>query len=312
MAEDFYKILGVSPQATDDEIQKAYRGLARKYHPDLNDDSEQAKTQFQKVQQAYDVLSDDDKRRMYDQVGPDFDRYQNAAGGAGQMPFEFDLNQMFGSGNRGGGSGGFGGLDDILRQFQGGGFPGGPSAPGRRRPEKGQDVTVEIKIPFQTSIQGGNAHVNLKGSGKAETVEIKIPAGIEPGKKLRLKGQGGQSPGGGPPGDALVLINVAPHPFYVRKRNNLEVQVPVTVAEAVSGGKINVPTPDGTTSVSLPPMSSSGSKLRLKGLGVKTAKSTGDLLVVIQIVLPEAANGELEALARAVSEDHDPRQELCW
>ena len=223
MAEDFYSVLGVSKTATGDEIQKAYRSLARKYHPDLNENSDEAKEKFQKVQQAYDVLSDKDKRQMYDQLGPDFERYQQGGGGpGGEMPFEFDLNSMFGGGGRGGQAGGFGGLDDILRQFQaaggqpgGGGFGGHPFGGGQgapRRPVKGQDVTVEITVPFQTAVQGGNANVSFQRNGKLENIEIKIPAGIESGKKLRLKGQGNPSPQGGPPGDALVVVKIASPP----------------------------------------------------------------------------------------------------
>lgn len=324
MAEDFYSVLGVAKTASDEEIQKAYRSLARKYHPDLNENSETAKEKFQKVQQAYDVLSDKDKRQMYDQVGPDFERYQQAGGGAGgQMPFEFDLNKMFGGGGGGHGGGGFGGLDDLLRQFQaaggqaggnggfGGGFEGRPrSAP--RRPAKGQDILVEITVPFQTAVLGGNANVSFNRGGKVETIEIKIPQGIESGKKLRLKGQGNPSPQGGTPGDALVQVQVAPHPNYNRKRNNLEVKVPITVKEAILGGKIDVPTPGGTTTITVPAGSSSGKKLRLKGLGVKSGDQTGDLLVELQIVLPGTIGEDLKQAVESIVDSEDPRTDLRW
>lgn len=322
MAEDFYTVLGVSKNATSAEIQKAYRSLARKYHPDLNENSEEAKAKFQKVQQAYDVLSDKDKRQMYDQVGPDFERYQHAGGAGGEMPFEFDINSMFGGGGRGGQAGGFGGLDDFIRQFQaaggqgGGGFGGQPfgtrteSPP--RRPAKGQDVTVEITVPFQTAVEGGRANVNFQRAGKVETIEIKIPAGIESGKKLRLKGQGNPSPRGGPAGDALVVVKVAPHPHYVRKRNNLEIKVPISVREAILGGKIDVPTPQGMTTITVPAGSSSGKKLRLKGLGVRAADPPGDLLVELQIVLPESISDETRKLAEAISAGENPRSDLRW
>lgn len=325
MAEDFYSVLGVSKNATEAEIQKAYRGLARKYHPDLNENSEKAKEQFQKVQQAYDVLSDKDKRQMYDQIGPDFDKYQAAGAQGGQMPFEFDLNGMFGGGN-----GGFGGLDELLKQFQGGGhqgfpggqgqpgqgFPGGPGAQGfpggRPRPTKGQDLQVEITIPFQTAVVGGAANVGFNRNGKRENIEIKIPAGIEAGKKLRLKGQGNQSPNGGPSGDAFVKVNVAAHPSYVRKRNNLEIKVPISIKEAIQGGKVDIPTPNGTTTITVPPMSSSGKKLRLKGLGIQSNQGKGDLLVELQIHLPPESDEKLSEAAALLPDDHTFRNELRW
>lgn len=322
MAEDFYNVLGVTKSATEEEIQKAYRSLARKYHPDLNENSEEAKSKFQKVQQAYDVLSDKDKRQMYDQIGPDFERYQQGGGGpGGQMPFEFDLNSMFGGGG-GQPGGGFGGLDDLLRQFQAAGGQGGGNGgyggqpfghgPQGRAPRKGSDVKVEITVPFQTAIQGGSANVSFNKGGKVETIEIKIPAGIESGKKLRLKGQGNPSPNQGPAGDALVVVNVAPHPCYVRKRNNLEVKVPISVKEAILGGKIDVPTPGGTTTVTIPAGSSSGKKLRLKGMGVKAAGQEGDLLVELEIVLPEVIDDELVKMAESINLTDNPRSELRW
>ncbi|MEE2640473.1 MAG: DnaJ C-terminal domain-containing protein [Planctomycetota bacterium] len=315
MAEDFYTVLGVGKNASEDEIQKAYRSLARKYHPDLNDNSEQAKEKFQQVQQAYDVLSDSDKRHMYDQMGPDFEKYQNSGGQGGQMPFEFDINQMFGQG--GGAGGGFGGLDDILRQFQGGGpggFPGGRGQGGGRqsRPVRGSDVSVEITVPFQTAILGGSAHVGFQRDGKQESIELKIPAGMESGKKLRLKGQGNRSPNGGPQGDAFVVVHVAPHPHYIRKRNNLELKAPISVREAILGGKIDLPTPNGTTTVSIPPMSSSGKKLRLKGLGVPAPNGAGDLLVELQIVLPDEGSHEWNEVAESLAGGDDLRLDLQW
>lgn len=318
MAEDYYSVLGVGKNASEEEIQKAYRKLARKYHPDLNENAEEAKEKFQKVQQAYDVLSDKEKRKKYDQFGPDFERYQQA-GDAGEMPYEFDIHNMFGGG--GGAGQGFGGLDDFLRQFQTAGGHGGHSPFGRgdfrggqrqQRPIKGRDITVEITVPFQTSINGGMANVTLRKGDRTETIEIKIPAGIEPGKKLRLKGQGAPSPNNGPAGDALVIVNVAKHPYYVRKHLNLEVTVPITVREAILGGKIEVPTPSGMTTLTVPPGSSSGKKLRLKGLGVKSPVKSGDLYVELKIVVPERPSDELRKLAEAIPLGENPRKDLMW
>ena len=317
MAEDFYKVLGVTRSSSEEEIQKAYRGLAKKYHPDLNENSDDAKQKFQQVQQAYDVLSDKDKRQMYDQMGPDFEKYQNAGAGpgaAGGMPFDFDLNQMFGGGGGqpGGYGGGAGGFEDILRQFGGGG--GGPRGgqPRQARPRRGQDIATEITVPFQTSVLGGSANVGFNRGCKSETIEIKIPAGIEPGKKLRLKGQGSSSPNGGPSGDALITINVASHPCYTRRGYNLEVKVPISIKEAILGGKIDVPIPGGTTTVQIPEGSSSGKKLRLKGLGIDSKTSEGDLLVELQIVLPKNIDPKLTAVAEAYDSTENLREAINW
>lgn len=315
MAEDFYKVLGVSRSSSEEEIQKAYRGLAKKYHPDLNENSEDAKQKFQQVQQAYDVLSDKDKRQMYDQMGPDFEKYQNAGaapGAGGGMPFEFDLNQMFGGGGgQPGGYSGGGGFEDILRQFGGGGGPrGGQSR--QPRPMKGQDIATEITVPFQTSVLGGSANVGFNRGGKSETIEIKIPAGIEPGKKLRLKGQGSSSPNGGPSGDALITVKVASHPCYIRRGNNLEIKVPISIKEAILGGKVDVPIPGGTTTVQIPEGSSSGKKLRLKGLGIEAKTGKGDLLVELQIVLPKTIDSKLTELAKAYESTENLREAIKW
>ena len=173
-------------------------------------------------------------------------------------------------------------------------------------------LRVEVNIPFQTSIEGGSANVSFQRGGKLESIEIKIPAGIESGKKLRLKGQGNPSPHGGPSGDAIVVVQVAPHPNYVRRRNNLEVKVPISIREAILGGKIDVPTPGGTTTITVPAGSSSGKKLRLKGLGVKSGSQAGDLLVELQIVLPESVDEEMTKAAETMVDKEDPRINLIW
>ncbi len=328
MAEDYYSVLGVSKTATGDEIQKAYRRLAGKFHPDLYDEEdekgkEKAKQKFQQVQHAYDVLSDDEKRRMYDQLGPDFEKMggQNPFGGQGGVPPGFDINQMFGGG--GGGEGhGAAGFEDILRQFGmggGGQQPGrGQRGQGRRRqgPLPGQDTEEEITISFATAVLGGEHQLSYQqANGKPKTVTVKIPAGIESGKKIRLKGQGLPSPNGGPTGDLFIKIKVAPHPSYSRSGLNLQVTVPVTLSEAIQGAKVDVPTPHGTVTVTVPPGASSGKVLRLKGLGIKTSRAKGDLNAQLQIVLPDSVSEEaLEAIKKldACWNGKDPRGELSW
>ena len=266
MAEDYYKILGVSRDASDEEIQKAYRKLARKYHPDLTDDKEAAKRNFQKVQQAYDVLSDKKKRDMYDQLGPDFERYAAAGAGPGAGPggqqMDIDLNDLFRGGSPFGGGGsasfGGGGFEDILRQFGGGGFgQAGTTGQAGPMPTPDLDIQQEVTVPFSTIVLGGQHQITLqRGSGKTEELQFKVPAGIEDGKKIRLRGQGrfyeGQR------GDLLIKVKSAPHPVYRRQGMNLLVELPITFTEAALGAKVDLPTPHGTISVTIPAGSSSG------------------------------------------------------
>ncbi len=316
--DDYYKVLGVSKNASESEIQKAYRKLARKYHPDLHADAEQrerdrAKQQFQKVQQAYDVLSDPKKRGMYDQMGPGFEQMGGSPFGGGGSPFGggpggIDISQIFG----GGGGGGF---EDILRQMGGGGMGGGPMGGGQRTPPKGRDVEQEITVPFATAILGGQHQISLqRRNGRVEKIDIKIPAGIEANKKIRLRGQGQSSGNGGPRGDLMVVVKVAPHPNYFRKGLNLHVTVPISVLEAAEGAKIDLPTPHGTITVTVPAGCSSGKSLRLKGMGIKAKERSGDLIANLQIVLPDEVSPEDVDLLKQLDErwNDSVREELAW
>ena len=309
--EDYYKILGVSKDASSDEIQKAYRKLARKYHPDLHADKEErdrekAKQQFQKVQQAYDVLSDEKKRQMYD-MGPSFGQTGGGnpfGGGAGGI----DLSQMFG----GGGGGGGGGFEDILRQM--GGSRGPMGGQQQAPPRRGSDIEKEITIPFATSVVGGQHQVSLQRSkSKIEKSDVKIPAGIESEKKIRLRGQGQSA--GGPAGDLLITVKIAPHPNYARKGLNLQITIPITLCEAAEGATIDLPTPHGTVALKVPAGTSSGKSLRLKGMGVKASSKSGDLIAMLQISVPnEIPKSDLEKISE-LSEAWDQcavRSELTW
>ncbi len=317
MAEDYYKTLGVARGASIEEIQKSYRKLARRYHPDLHADKDdrekkRAKEKFQQVQQAYDVLSDEKKRRMYDQFGSDFDKMGgggnpfggggNPFGGAGGNPFgggEIDLSQLFG-----GGAGGF-------EQMFGGGAGRGQA---RRPAAKGDNIEQKITVPFATAVLGGQHQISFdRGNGKHESLTIKIPVGIESGKKIRLKGQGRSGPAGD--GDLLVTVNVSGHPNYSRSGLNLSVTAPISIAEAALGAKIEIPTPHGTISVTVPAGTSSGKSLRLKGMGIKTSNKSGDLIVHLQIAIPEEVSDEDQALLEQLSyawESAVQREELVW
>lgn len=314
MAEDYYKILGVSRTATAAEIQKAYRSLARKHHPDLNQDDKNATKRFQEIQKAYDVLGDESKRKMYDQFGSSYE--QAAAGGAnpwgargGANPLEgIDIEQLFGGGGPFGGGGG--GFESIF-----GGGRGRRSA-GRQQPVRGEDLSVELTIPFNIAILGGNAEISVDRGGKRESIAIKVPPGVEDGQKIRLKGQGGPTrSAGGEAGDLIVQLSVAAHPFFKRQGANLEVKLPVTLAEAAMGAKIDIPTPTDKVTMKIPAGSSSGSRLRIKGRGVKSKDGTqGDLYVEIQIKLPENMDQESLDLIQQIEARNpmNPRQGLVW
>jgi len=322
MATDYYATLGISRTATPDEIQKAYRKLARKYHPDMNPDDATAKKKFQEVQSAFEVLSDEEKRKKYDQFGADFESMGAGRGGAGGGPqwryttssgpqtYPFDANDLgdiFGGG--GAGMEGGGGFADLFRQF-GGGRSGRRAA----RTSRGGDLKHELTVPFATSILGGEAALMVqRADGDVEQIKVKMPAGIEDGKKIRLRGQGEPGAGNGPAGDILLTIHVSPHPQFRRVGNRLEVRVPVTLTEATLGGKVDVPTPQGTITLTVPPNTSSGKKLRIKGQGIKT-NPPGDLFAEIQIVLPEGLSEDDRKTIAEISDRYpqQPRSELRW
>jgi DnaJ-class molecular chaperone len=328
MAVDYYKTLGIEKGASAADIQKAYRKLARKYHPDLHPDDKAAQQKFKEVQQAYDVLNDPKKREMYDRFGADFERAGSGGPGAGgpggQGPFSwsfrgqpgggagggagFDFSQMFG----GGGAGGEGiDLGDLFGQF--GGAAGG-SRRGRASKTKGADVVSEIHIPFKTAILGGEMPLRLvREDGKVEELTVKVPVGIDEGKKIRLRGKGEPGPGGA--GDLLVTIRVESHPYFHRRGDNLYVKLPVTLGEAAEGTKVDVPTPAGIVSLRVPAGSSSGTKLRIKGHGVAPAgKTPGDLFADVQVMLPQKYDdAELEFVRRFDARHKlDPRSDLRW
>lgn len=330
MAEDYYATLGVSRGASAEEIQQAYRKLARKYHPDLNPDDAGAKKKFHEVQTAFDVLNDSDKRKLYDQYGSDYESVGSGAhawpgGGAGPASGAGQGFPGFGGAGRGsghgfdinleellGGRGGGGGFADLFKQF------GGQSGRKQRRaaPMRGQNLQHELTVPFTTAVSGGEAQITVRrANGRSDTLQVKIPIGIEDGTKIRLRGQGEPGPNGGPAGDILITIRVAPHPVFRRKGKRLDLRVPVTLFEAIHGAKIDVPTPQGTISLSVPPGTSSGSKLRVKGHGVVPKQgAAGDLFAEIQIVLPktlvDADRKQLEAIASKYTDN--PRTKIRW
>ena len=323
MANDYYEILGVTRSATSEEIQKGYRKEARKYHPDLHEDKDKAKQQFQKIQHAYEVLSDPEKRRMYDQMGPDFEKMGGrqghnpfgGAGGPGGMGGHYDLNEIFGGGGGGGAA-----FEQLFRQFGGGmgGMPGGGRHPDQQPapPKPKLDIEQAITIPFATAVLGGTHQVSIKRStGKIETIDVKIPAGIENDKKIRLRGLGHRGPDG-TRGDLLIKVGVSVHPCFHRVGNNLMVKLPVNLREAILGAKIDLPTPHGTITITVPAGSANGKSLRLKGMGIKPkGKTPGDLMAEIQVIIPKnLTEAEQKKLDEALSdiEQDSPRSDLIW
>lgn len=312
MAQDYYQTLGVSKTASQAEIQKAYRKLARKYHPDMNPDDRTAKDKFKAIQEAYDVLNDPQKREMYDRYGSAFESVGGGAGprwggrGGPEGFQDIDFSQVFGQ------DGGGGGFEEILRQFAGGARTGRRPSPRAR----GADLEHELHVPFNTAVNGGQAQLAVRrADGKIETISVKIPAGIEDGRKIRLRGQGEPSPSGGSPGDLLITVRVAEHPHFRRHGDDLELSVPVTLAEAALGAKIDIPTPQGEISLKIPAGTSSGKRLRLKGLGVPREKGDhGDLYAEIQIVIPDSLDEASLELVRQFDQRQplQPRTNLQW
>jgi DnaJ-class molecular chaperone len=317
MAEDYYATLGVSRGASAEDVKKAYRTLARKYHPDLNKDDPKAKEKFQQVQTAFDVLSDQKKRELYDRYGSAYESVGAGgpgggrawAGGAPQGGYDVNFEDIFG----GGGGGGAASFADLFKQFN--------QRAGRERTRRaaataGADLEHDLEVPFATAILGGEAQIAVRRQdGRTETIRVKIPAGIESGKKIRLRGQGEPGENGGPAGDILIRVEVAPHPTFRRQGKRLEVTVPITLAEALRGAKVDLPTPHGTITLTVPPGVSSGRKLRVKGHGVRSASGEpGDLFAELQVVLPGSMSDDDRQQMAAIADKYadNPRADLRW
>ena len=314
---DHYEVLGIPRGASEDEIKSAHRRLAREHHPDLNK-SEGAADRFNEIQSAYDVLSDPEKRKRYDRYGhagvegppPGATGAGGPGAGAWQDISPDDFESIFGEafGGRarrgGGGFSGFGGF--------GGG--GGPSpSPG---PMKGRDLEHDLEIGFATAAFGGTERLRLSGiDGEPTELDVKIPAGINDGATLRIRGKGLPGRSGGPDGDLLLQIRVGRHPWFVRDGLDLEVVVPITIAEAALGAEVPVPLLKGTASLKIPAGVRSGSKLRLRDRGINAADRSGDLYAVLEIVAPTAdeVNDEDRAAIESLGQRlPDPRLETPW
>lgn len=288
--KDFYKILGVTKGVSDADLKKAYRKLAKDNHPDLHPGDQAAESRFKDISEAYDVLSDATERKEYDAV--------RAMGGGARF-------QAGGRGSQGGG------FEDVFSNFfGGGGFPSGGFGGGGFAPQRGQDLTTSSSVDFIDSIHGTN--VKLTVSGKPLT--LKVPAGIQDGQKLKLKGKGQPSPNGGQAGDLVVTIKVRPHPVFTRDGDNVRVVVPVTFAEAVLGAVISVPVLGGEpVKLKVAPGTPNGRTLRVKGKGVQHESHQGDLLASVDILVPNRISKKAEEALRAFDNEipvEDPRATL--
>ncbi len=304
MSWDPYAALGVSKSASDKEIKSAYRKLAKELHPDVRPNDPAAETRFKRVTAAFTLLSDPNQRALYDRGAIDADGNEKAPQfrggfGGGQGPHGFQ--QRPGADGYSGGFGGAGprGGPDVFEDLFGGMFGQGArprGGAGGFRQTKGADVKYKLEIDFLDAINGARKHV---GMADGRSLNVNIPAGVEPGQTLRLKSQGEPGLGGMNPGDALVEIAVKNHPDYERSGNNVRMDLRISLAEAVEGGRVKVPTPSGEVSLNIAAGSNSGNVLRLKGKGVQTKGRPGDLLVRLMVTLPENADSELKSFLKS-------------
>ena len=312
--KDFYAVLGVSKDVSEAELKKVYRKLARQYHPDSNPGDPKAEARFKEISEAHAVLSDPQQRAEYDQVRAMGSGARFTAGGA-PGGFEDVFGGMFGGGYPSGGArrgatpGDFG---DLFGGLFGAGAPG---AGGGRRfggPTKGRDHVATVGLEFLTSVHGDTVTLERPGGGKP--IQVKIPAGVADGQKIRLRGKGEPSPDGGEAGDLVLTVQVRPHPVFTRDGLNLRLDVPVTFVEAALGATIEVPTLGGEiVKLKVAAGTPSGRVLRVKGRGVTTAKGTGDLLATVQVAVPSHLSADaakkLQQFAAALP-DENPRDEL--
>jgi molecular chaperone DnaJ len=338
VAADYYKVLGVDRSASSAEIKKAYRKLARKFHPDVNPDNEKAEEKFKEIQEAYAVLSDADKRKQFDTYGrvdgiPDmgFDPFRQASSSwrdAGGVRVDF--------GDFASGGGGFQDLGDIFGEL----FGRGRTSKTRRQPRRGADHEVEVEIAFGDAIRGtavtipvqrqvacttckgsgstdGRPCASCRGSGvliSTERLRVKIPEGVAEGQRVRVAGKGADGRVGGKPGDLFVRTRVKPDPFFERDGDNIHTTIPLTFSEAYRGGEIEIGTVHGPVRAKVPPGTNSGRTFRLRGKGVRNTKTRayGDHLYTVQIVVPKVVSPAGEDAARSVSDlyQSNPRQDL--
>jgi DnaJ-class molecular chaperone len=320
---DYYEILGVSKNATPDEIKKAHRKLVRQYHPDVSRNNPAAAEKFKEVQEAYDVLSDETKKKNYDRFGNEAgdpaEAFRRAQGGGGGGPRTYTWQ----SGGPGGATvedfdfdfgGGGGDVGSIFEQFFGarGGGGGRQRGRGRPQPQRGSDVEYPIALTFEQAARGTTLPLQINREGKLESIEIKIPAGVKDGSRVRIRGKGEQS--GGEPGDLFIITTVQPHPYFRRDGLDVLLELPISLYEALQGTKVTVPTLDGPVTLTIPAGTNSHAKLRIKGRGIHRGSDQGDQFVITRIVVPKDLDAEDKKLVEKLAGKHPiaARAEVKW
>ncbi|MBV8800206.1 MAG: J domain-containing protein [Alphaproteobacteria bacterium] len=313
---DPYTVLGVSKSASEAEIKKAFRSLAKKYHPDTKGGDASAQKKFQEISGAYDILGDKEKRGKFDRgeidasgnprgFDPRAHGFEGAPfggrGGGGPGGFQYNWSSQDGETAEGFRP------EDIISELFGGG--GGGRRGGGRRARMGESYEISITVSFEEAAMGGTRRVYMPDGRE---VDVRIPAGLRDGQQIRLKGQGGEGRNGGARGDVLLNVAVAPHRYFTRDGNDLRMELPVTLKEAVLGGKVTVPTLTGSVALTVSPDSNSGAVLRLRGKGIPAhgKDAAGDLYVKLVVTLPDRADSGLRTFAENWSADYDPRAKL--
>jgi DnaJ-class molecular chaperone len=297
--QDYYETLGVPRTASEDDVKKAFRKQARRYHPDVNPGDKAAEAKFREITEAYEILSDKKKREHYDRFGhsvPQGAPFGAAGGPGGFQEFRFE-----------GFPDGFGNFEDLFSGLFGGG--GGRRRGRRGAPiaEDGEDILAEIDVDFMDALRGATTNLTLETERGRETIAVKIPPGVGEGQKIRLSGKGHPGSGGGDPGDLYLKVRVGAHALLKRDGSTLALEVPVTVGEAMNGASIEVPTPWGGVKLKVPPGVGTGKQLRLRGMGapVPGESGRGDFLVTLRVVLPEKPDEAVKEAARKIDASYE-------
>ncbi|PDS78740.1 DnaJ C-terminal domain-containing protein [Rhizobium sp. L43] len=302
MSQDPYELLGVKRDASPKDIQSAFRKLAKKLHPDLNPGDRHAEERFKEISTAYEILSDEEKRGRFDRGEIDMTGAERA-----QRSYYRDYASASGADSPYHNSSGFadfGGAGDSFANF----FSRRAGSGRMRSP--GQDRRFSLEVDFLEAVNGTRTEIKLPGGPQ---LDVQIPPGTRDGQTLRLRGKGEPGIGGGPPGDALIEIRVSPHRFFTRDGDDIRLELPISLSEAVLGGKVRAPTPSGPVNLTLPPHSNTGKVLRLKGKGAaKRGGGCGDVYVSLKIVLPDNPDDRLTSLVKewATANSHDPRKNM--
>ncbi len=310
--KDFYQLLGVARNASGDEIKKAYRRLAKMYHPDVTKGDKSSEEKFKEISEAYNVLSDAEQRKKYDMFGA---YAGQAGGGPGSGGFRWE-------GGPGADHQGFGDLGDLFSQlFEMGGIRRGgrrkewgpAQGPGGEVPVNGRDTFTEVDVSFNEAIDGAERRISIKRGDKVEHITVKIPAGVDNGSKVRIAGKGQPGFGGGKSGDLYLNIRVTPHHCFWREGSDVYTEIPITIYDAVLGGSVEVPTLEGHAKMKIPAGTESGQKFRLGGKGAPVLEKKGkrgDEFVIVKIVPPKDIAGDLKKTISELAEKHpyDPRK----